>query len=101
MAVTGFRTCLTNIGAVRNIGQEFEITSRNMVGKIQWTTSINITHNSNKIEALASGQTQVIIPNGFTVSDAILRVGSPINSIYVLKVIGLLTAKDISDGYLL
>ena len=68
--VTGFQTYLTNIGSVRNIGQELEITSRNMVGKFQWTTSINVTHNTNKIVALAPGQTQIIIPNGFTVSDA-------------------------------
>ena len=57
-----------------------------------------LTHNTNKIEALAPGQTQIIIPNGFTVSDQILRVGSPLNSIYVLKVIGFLTAKDIVDN---
>ena len=94
--VTGFQTYLTNIGSVRNIGQELEITSRNMVGKFQWNTSINVTHNTNRIVALAPGQTQIIIPNGFTVSDQILRVGSPLNSIYVLKVIGFLTADDIA-----
>lgn len=96
--VTGFASYLTNIGSVRNVGQEIEITSRNTVGKIQWTTSVNLTHNTNKIEALAPGQTQIIIPNGFTVSDQILRVGSPLNSIYVLKVLGFLTAKDIVDN---
>jgi TonB-dependent starch-binding outer membrane protein SusC len=97
-AVTGFTSYLTNVGSVRNIGEEFELTSRNMVGKFQWTTSVNVTHNTNKIEALAPGQNQIIIPNGFTVSDAILRVGAPINSIYVLKVLGFLTAKDIADN---
>lgn len=96
LAVTGFPSYLTNIGSVRNIGQELEITSRNLVGKFQWTTSLNVTHNTNKITALAPGQKQIIIPNGFTVSDAILRVGAPINSIYVLKVIGFLTADDIA-----
>ncbi len=97
-SATGFTSYLSNVGSVRNIGQELEITSRNMVGKFQWTTSVNLTHNTNKIEALADGQTQIIIPNGLTVSDAILRVGSPINSVYVLKVLGFLTARDITDG---
>ncbi len=97
-AVTGFSNYLSNIGSVRNIGQEIELTSRNTTGKLQWTTSINVTHNTNKIEALAPGQTQIIIPNGNTVSDQILRVGSPLNSIYVLKVIGILSAKDIADN---
>jgi TonB-dependent starch-binding outer membrane protein SusC len=93
-AVTGFTSYLNNVGSVRNKGEEFELTSRNMVGKLQWTTSVTLTHNGNKIVALAPGQSQIIIPNGFTVSDAILRVGAPINSIYVLKVLGFLSSKD-------
>ncbi|HWI92658.1 MAG TPA: TonB-dependent receptor [Flavisolibacter sp.] len=97
-SVTGFQSNLTNIGSVRNIGQELEITSRNLVRQFQWTTSLNVTHNTNKILALGPGQTQIIIPNGLTVSDAILRVGAPINSIYVLKVIGFLSAEDLSRG---
>jgi TonB-linked SusC/RagA family outer membrane protein len=95
---TGFQTALTNIGSVRNIGQELEITSHNMVGEFQWNTTLTIAHNSNKIVALAPGQTQIIIPNSFDVSNAILRVGSPINSVYVLKTTGFLTEKDIADG---
>jgi TonB-linked SusC/RagA family outer membrane protein len=99
LAVTGFPTQIGNVGAVRNIGQEIEITSRNLVGKLQWNTSVTFTHNTNKIEALGpGGQTQIIIPNGFTVSDQILRVGSPLNSIYVLKVAGFLTAADVASG---
>jgi TonB-linked SusC/RagA family outer membrane protein len=95
---TGFQTALTNIGSVRNIGQELEITSHNIVGEFQWNTTLTIAHNSNKIVALAPGQTQIIIPNSFDVSNAILRVGSPINSVYVLKTTGFLTEKDIADG---
>ena len=97
-AATGFQSLLTNVGSVRNLGQELEITSRNMVGEFQWNTTVTIAHNTNKIVALAPGQTQIIIPNGFDVSNAILRVGAPINSIYVLKVIGFLTAKDLTNN---
>ncbi|MEO7045804.1 MAG: TonB-dependent receptor [Ferruginibacter sp.] len=95
---TGFQSALTNVGSVRNIGQELEITSHNMVGEFEWNTTVNIAHNSNKIVALAPGQTQIIIPNSFDVSNAILRVGSAINSVYVLKTIGFLSAKDIADN---
>jgi TonB-linked SusC/RagA family outer membrane protein len=98
LAVTGFPSYLNNTGSVRNIGQEFELTSRNLVGKFQWTSSVTFTHNTNKIVALGEGQTQIIIPNGFTVSDQILRVGSPLNSIYVLKINGFLTAQDIANN---
>jgi TonB-linked SusC/RagA family outer membrane protein len=95
---TGFASYLTNVGSVRNIGQELELTTRNTVGKFQWSTTINVTHNGNKVEALGPGQSQIIIPNGNNVSDAILRVGSPLYSIYVLKTIGFLTAADIANG---
>jgi TonB-linked SusC/RagA family outer membrane protein len=95
--VTGFQTYLTNIGEVRNIGQELELSSRNLVNAFKWNTTINLSHNTNKIEALAPGQLQIIIPNGFTVSDQILRVGSPLNSIYVLKRQGFLSQADITN----
>lgn len=93
-ATTGSTSALQNIGAVRNTGQELEITSRNTVGKIQWSTTVNISRNKNRIESLAPGQTQIIIPNGLVVSDQILRVGYPIGSIYAVKMIGFLTAAD-------
>lgn len=96
---TGFQTYLSNVGSVRNIGQELEITSHNIIGKIfQWNTSITVTHNGNKIVSLAPGQTQIIVPNSLTVTDQILRVGEALNSIYVLKVTGFLTADDIAKG---
>ncbi len=95
---TGFKTYLSNIGSVRNIGEELLINTRNMVGKFQWSTSITLTHNTNKVVALAPGQTQIIVPNGFNVSDQILRVGEALNSIYVLKTIGFLSQDDITKG---
>ena len=52
--VTGFQTYLNNIGSVRNIGEELEVTTRNMVGKFQWTTSFNVSHNTNKMVALGA-----------------------------------------------
>lgn len=97
LETTGFQSSLSNVGSVRNIGEEFEITTRNMVGKFTWNTNINVSHNSNKVIALASGQSQTIIPNGFNVTDQILRVGQPLNSIYVLKYNGFLTAADIAN----
>jgi len=96
---TGFQTYLSNVGGVRNIGEELELTTRNLVGAFQWNTTINVSHNTNKITALAPGQTQIIIPNGFNVSDQILRVGQPLNSIYALKYNGFLTAADIAAHY--
>lgn len=99
LETTGFNNLQTNIGAVNGVGQELELTSRNITGAFEWSTTFNIAHNSNKITALGPGQTQIIIPNSLNVSDAILRVGQSLNSVYVLKYNGFLTAADIAANY--
>jgi TonB-linked SusC/RagA family outer membrane protein len=96
-AATGFTSMLSNAGKVRNQGVELEITSRNMVGKFQWTTTLNVAHNSNKVVALAGGQSQILIPSSFDINHSILQVGQPMYSIYAVKMIGILSSADISN----
>ena len=95
--VTGFATYLSNTGSVRNIGEELELSSRNFVGKFQWNTTVTISHNTNKVVALGPGQTQILIPSSFDISNFILRVGEPINSIFVIKQDGILSQADITN----
>lgn len=95
-AGTGFSNLLTNSGAVKNKGWELELTSRNMTGAFTWSTTANFSHNTNKVVGLAGGQSQILVPSLFDVSHTILRVGQPINSIYVVKMIGILTQDDIN-----
>ncbi|MFL5745756.1 MAG: SusC/RagA family TonB-linked outer membrane protein [Niastella sp.] len=95
---TGFPTQLTNIGQTRNKGWEVDITSRNIVkGPVQWTTSINLSRNTNKLLSLGEGQSQIIIPSAFSgAQHSILRVGEPLYSIFVIKQTGILTQDDIN-----
>ena len=95
--VTGFSSSLSNAGSTRNKGWEVELTSRNIVkGPLTWTTSLNLSHNTNKVVALAGGQTQIIIPTAYAgAQHSILRVGDPMYSVYVVKQIGILTQDDI------
>jgi TonB-linked SusC/RagA family outer membrane protein len=98
--VTGFNTQLSNVGETRNKGWEVNITSRNLTkGPVQWTTSLNLSHNTNKVTALAGGQSQIIIPSAFSgAQHSILRVGEPLYSIYVIKQTGILTQDDINKN---
>lgn len=98
-AATGFNTYLSNAGKVKNNGWELELTSRNLTGKLEWTTALNFSHNTNKVVELAGGQQQILIPSAFDISHSILRVGQPMYSIYVVKMDGILSAKDIASGY--
>jgi TonB-dependent starch-binding outer membrane protein SusC len=96
--VTGFATQLANVGQTRNRGWEIDLTSRNIVkGPVQWTTSINLSHNTNKVLALGPDQSQIIIPAALSgTQHSILRVGQPLYSIYVVKQTGILTQDDIN-----
>jgi TonB-linked SusC/RagA family outer membrane protein len=101
LGVTGYPTVLGNAGETRNKGWELELTSRNIVkGPVQWTTSLNLSHNTNKVLALSGGQSQTIIPSAFgtNVQHSILRVGDPMYSIYVIKQTGILTQEDINKN---
>lgn len=51
--LTGFASVSSNIGKIRNRGIELNLTSRNIVNKdFEWTTTFNISSNSNKIISL-------------------------------------------------
>ncbi len=97
LAVTGFNQVLGNAGKLRNKGWELELSSRNITTrKFQWTTNGNISHNSNKVEELFGGQSQILIPSSFDIPHSILRIGDPLYSIYVVKQIGILSQDDIN-----
>jgi TonB-linked SusC/RagA family outer membrane protein len=98
LGATGFSTYLRNAGKARNKGWEIEITTRNMTGDFQWTTSANLSHNTNKVVELAGGQNQILIPSSFDIPHAILRVGQPMYAIYAVKQIGILSKEDIAKG---
>lgn len=97
-AVTGFPTYLTNIGSVRNKGWELQLLTKNVTGKqVQWNTNFQLSHNSNKVVSMGNGQSQILVPSLYTsVSNTLLRVGEPLNSIYVIKKVGILTQDDIN-----
>jgi hypothetical protein len=71
-----------NAGNVENKGIELALTTRNLTGKLSWTTNANISINQNKITSLSDG-TQLfggsIGLNGFINTNA---VGHSINSFY-------------------
>lgn len=98
-AATGSNTFLSNAGKVKNNGWELELTSRNISNKtIEWSTSVNVSHNSNKVLELVGGQDQILIPSAFDISHSILKVGQPMYSIYVVKMLGILSAEDIAKN---
>ena len=89
--VTGFSTMYSNVGSVDNKGFELQLNSANLVGQFKWNTTANVSVNRNKITALSGDNADIKFGQGNTV---IQRVGSPINSYYLLEATGVLRDAD-------
>jgi TonB-linked SusC/RagA family outer membrane protein len=83
-ATSGFTTRFENIGRIRNRGFEFAVTSRNLIGAVKWTTTLNMSFNRNKIIDI-QGQ---IIPAGTTRMLNQARENEPIGVMYGRKYAG-------------
>lgn len=95
--MTGYSTITRNIGKVRNQGWEFEITSHHIDRKFKWTTSFNISKNTNKVKELGNNNAP-IINSSWGGSAFITKVGEAISSYYMYKTDGVLTAKDFDSA---
>jgi len=91
--MTGYSTITQNIGRVQNKGWEFEITSRNIDRKFKWTTSFNISRNTNKVKELGNNNAP-IMSTSWGGTAFITTVGEAISSYYMYKTDGILTDKD-------
>jgi TonB-linked SusC/RagA family outer membrane protein len=92
---TGFASSLQNIGEVENKGYEISVSTLNITNNtFSWKTTVNISHNQNKVIKLG--------PNGDPIYDfagtRITAVGHEIGASSGLKVLGILTTKDIASG---
>ncbi|GAA0557024.1 SusC/RagA family TonB-linked outer membrane protein [Chitinophaga japonensis] len=98
-AVTGFSTAITNIGQVENKGWELELSTRNLTGALGWSTSINFSHNANKVLQLGPNNTPIIYGNFDNMGHHITTVGQPIGAFYVIEAIGVLkTAEEAASS---
>lgn len=73
---TGFNTSLVNIGEVQNKGWDFELDTRNLIGKFTWTTNFNISTFKNKVTKLGPEGAPIISSYNIT------KIGEPIGMFY-------------------
>jgi TonB-linked SusC/RagA family outer membrane protein len=93
---SGFGTALTNVGRVLNKGWEVELHTRNLVGQFQWTTDINVSHNTNEVKKLGPNDTPIYDPT-LDIEHRVTMVGQPIGSFYLVDQIGVLSSADIAN----
>ncbi|HEV2481486.1 MAG TPA: TonB-dependent receptor [Puia sp.] len=100
-STSGFTNLLENIGALRDQGVEFLLTTNNIERKtLHWTTTINFSLNRNKILSLGNTTYQYVgsvstslFPSGGQVS-SILQDGKPMGSFYGYKFLGIWQSQD-------
>lgn len=82
LANTGFTTKYDNIGSINNKGIEFELTTRNLVGRFKWETTFNIAYNKNKVTNLGTDNSP-IIGGDFYAYVSLTKVGYPVGMFYM------------------
>lgn len=95
-ASSGYAYMYRNAGETENIGFDLSISSVNIEKKnFRWSTNFNISHNKNKIRALAGEDRFFEEPNiGFTKTNYLVAVGQPIGQMYGFKTLGLYQVND-------
>ncbi|HRO47280.1 TonB-dependent receptor [Agriterribacter sp.] len=88
---SGFGSFNDNIGEIKFWGHELAVTTRNMVGKLKWTTNANISFNRNKVISLADGIDRVYGTFHIT------QVGKPFGQFYGLVAQGVYMNQDDLD----
>ena len=85
-AFSGYQNRLDNLGAIENKGFELQLEARALVNEFQWTTSLNLTLNKNKVLSLPEGKDifYSAAPSnvGGEMETSILRVDQPVGSFY-------------------
>lgn len=88
---SGFGSFNDNIGEIKFWGHELAVTTRNMVGKLKWTTNANISFNRNRVISLADGIDRVYGTFHIT------QVGKPFGQFYGLVAQGVYMNQDDLD----
>lgn len=85
-ALLGFTKAWGNIGSIRNKGFEIEVTTQNLTGKLQWTTSLNVAYNQNKVLSLGDDNSTVF--TGYDDTTQVFMVGQPLRSFFMYDAVG-------------
>ena len=91
---SGFTTALTNIGEVENKGLEFSISTKNIIGKFQWSTDFNISTNKNKVLKLGPTGDPILSVGSAGDIRHITRIGDAVGSYYGYQVVGVYQTQD-------
>ncbi|MEO6916057.1 MAG: TonB-dependent receptor [Chitinophagaceae bacterium] len=95
--VTGYTNQIQNIGKVLNTGLEFLLTTKNMIGKFNWSSNFNIAFNKNEVLEVGPGG-QPIYASAPNANNAFITLpGHPIASYFGYVYQGVFTTQKELD----
>jgi hypothetical protein len=96
-ASAGYTTQYQNIGAVRNRGLEFVVTSNNITSNghgLRWKTTYNMSFNRSKVLRLyGNGNSDYFLSD-----DYMIQVGKPLGEFYGYQYAGIFTTSDFNQN---
>lgn len=96
---TGFSSELINIGKVNNRGFEVNVGTNYRFGNLVWNASVNFSTNKNKVVELGPGNADIINTGSVANAYFITKVGEPIGSYFLPKVLGVFATQTEVDAY--
>ena len=80
-STSGQTSMLSNIGSMKNYGVEFTLNTHVDLGPVHWSSSLNISHNKNKLTKLIGDENEIVAIG----SNHALQVGQEVGSFYLLR----------------
>ncbi|QJW92347.1 SusC/RagA family TonB-linked outer membrane protein [Spirosoma taeanense] len=80
--LTGYASQLQNIGQVENKGMEYLLRTRNLTGKLKWSTDFNMSFNRNKVLALGPDQRPIYAGAPNANNTFVTTIGLPVATFY-------------------
>lgn len=92
--ITGYSSQIQNIGKVLNKGMEFLVATKNLTGRVKWSSDFNISFNKNRVLEVGPGG-QPIFASAPNANNAfITKPGYPIASFYGYVFQGVFMSQD-------
>lgn len=98
--LSGYKSMMINAGKTNNKGIEVAVTTHNIQNKkFTWSTTLNLSHNKNKVKALYNSNYMELMSNWaqtseFNKSDYMIRVGEPLGQMYGYRLQGIYSVDD-------
>lgn len=97
--ITGYSSQMQNVGKVQNRGMEYQLSTKNLVGALKWSSDFNISFNKNKVIEVGPDGRPIYGSAPNANNAFITKPGYPIASFFGYVYQGVFTSQEELDKY--